>query len=243
MASTGASTVGPPESPAENRRRLKGHWTPWIWSEAVSGGSWVHNLTSWLCHLPSFKARVGWQSRGSGILRGAVDCTSDRGKGQHQTTNDEDMAIFTEHPNWDDEPVKPLSWGAESRRFLLQDVTESDSPGGFALVSRKFSFWKSISPFALYDVYLGYPGPFESLNRWMFSKHCPKGQCLSRKYLAGNYISNSSDEAYPTLRIILPLPPHHQLFHHLPPHHHQLFHHRPPHHHQLFHHRPPTYAF
>ena len=31
----------------------------------------------------------------------------------------------------------------------------------------------------------------------------------------------SSDEAYPTLRIILPLPPHH---------------------HQLFHHRPPTYA-
>lgn len=30
------------------------------------------NLTSWLCHLPSFKARVGWQSRGSGILRGAL---------------------------------------------------------------------------------------------------------------------------------------------------------------------------
>ena len=64
----------------------------------------------------------------------------------------------------------------------------------------------------------------------------------------------SSDEAYPTLRIILPLPPHHhqlfhhhpphhQLFHRLPPHHHQLFHHRPPHPHQLFHHRPPTYAF
>ena len=119
-------------------------------------------------------------------------CTSDRGKGQHQTTNDEDMAIFTEHLNWDEEPVKPLSWGAESRRLLLQDVTESDSPGGFALVSRMFSFWKSISPFALYDVYLGYPGPFESLNMWMFSKHCPKGQRLSRKYLAGNYISNIS---------------------------------------------------
>ena len=53
-------------------------------------------------------------------------------------------------------------------------------------------------------------------------------------------ICMSSDEAYPTLRIILPLPPHHhQLFHHHPPHH-QLFHHLPPHHHQLFPPPPPT---
>ena len=83
------------------------------------------------------------------------------------------------------------------------------------------------------------------------SKTVPNSQC---GFSWDSWISYSSDEAYPTLRIILPLPPHHhqlfhhhpphhQLFHHLPPHHHQLFHHRPPQHHQLFHHRPPTYAF
>lgn len=115
-------------------------------------------------------------------------CTSDRGKGQHQTTNDEDMAIFTEHPNGDEgETIELRSriteifvarchWKWQPRRICLG-------------LASKFSFRKSISPFALYDVYLGYPGPFESLNMRMFSKHCPKGKRLSRKYLAGNYIT------------------------------------------------------
>lgn len=91
-----------------------------------------------------------------------------------------------------------LRWGARETIELRSRITEifvarchwKWQPRRICLgLVSKFSFWKSISPFALYDVYLGYPGPFESLNMRMFSKHCPKGKRLSRKYLAGNYIT------------------------------------------------------
>ena len=99
--------------------------------------------------------------------------------------------------------------------------------------------------------------PHQDLGKWQRTAFISKRACSSQAILQLNMsgscailrylthdegMSRSSGEAYPTLRIILPLPPHHhQLFHPHPPHH-QLFHHLPPHHHQLFHHRPPTYA-
>lgn len=147
-------------------------------------------LTSWLCHLPSFKARVGWQSRGSGILRGALLLHIWQGKRPASNHKWRRHGNFYGTPKW--------RWGARETIELRSRITEifvarchwKWQPRRICLgLVSKFSFWKSISPFALYDVYLGYPGPFESLNMRMFSKHCPKGKRLSRKYLAGNYIT------------------------------------------------------